>query len=65
MNQNSIFRSTRWRLTAIYTGVIGLLLTICGFGVWEAIAESHQGSIEVKSELGKGSTFTIKLPTSN
>jgi two-component system NtrC family sensor kinase len=35
-----------------------------GFGLaisW-SIAENHDGSIEVESELGKGSAFTLKLP---
>lgn len=36
---------------------LGLGLSIC-----QAIIERHSGSISVKSELGKGSVFTIKLP---
>ncbi len=35
----------------------GLGLAIC---TW--IAESHQGRIDVKSEVGRGSTFTVTLP---
>jgi signal transduction histidine kinase len=34
---------------------LGLHLSRC-------IVEAHDGSIEVKSELGKGSTFTVCLP---
>jgi len=35
----------------------GLGLSICAW-----IAESHHGRIEVQSDLGKGSTFTVLLP---
>ncbi len=36
---------------------IGLGLAVC-----KSIVERHQGSIEVKSEVGKGTTFAVKLP---
>ncbi len=36
---------------------IGLGLAVC-----KAIIERHEGHIEVESSMGKGTTFTIKLP---
>jgi heavy metal sensor kinase len=39
------------------TGGVGLGLSIADW-----IANAHQGKIEVKSEIGKGSTFTVHLP---
>lgn len=33
-----------------------------GLHLSRRIVEAHQGTIDVKSELGKGSTFTVRLP---
>lgn len=33
-----------------------------GLSVVQSLIEAHQGNIEVDSELGKGSVFTVKLP---
>ena len=54
MNQNSIFRSTRWRLTVFYTGVISVLFLLCGFGVWQAIVHAHRVTLERELESVAG-----------
>ena len=33
-----------------------------GLSITHGIIEKHEGKIEVKSEVGKGSEFVIKLP---
>jgi signal transduction histidine kinase len=33
-----------------------------GLAIAKAIAQTHQGDIQIQSELGKGSTFTVWLP---
>jgi len=33
-----------------------------GLAIAQKIIDSHRGSIDVESEVGKGTTFTIKLP---
>jgi signal transduction histidine kinase len=35
-----------------------------GLVIAQRIAHNHQGQIEVESEVGKGSTFTLRLPSS-
>ncbi len=34
-----------------------------GLSIVKGVVDAHQGSIHVKSEVGKGSTFTVLLPT--
>ena len=45
------------RFYKTYEGGLGLGLTIA-----RELADAHGGSIEVKSEYGKGSAFTVCLP---
>lgn len=49
------YRSHRSRETVAGTGI--------GLYISKAIVESHGGSISVRSEEGKGSTFIVSLPT--
>ncbi|NCS83011.1 HAMP domain-containing histidine kinase [Candidatus Saccharibacteria bacterium] len=49
------YRSHRSRETVAGTGI--------GLYISKAIVESHGGTISVQSEEGRGSTFTVSLPT--
>lgn len=49
------YRSHRSRETVAGTGI--------GLYISKAIVESHGGSISVRSEEGRGSTFTVSIPT--
>lgn len=49
------YRSHRSRETVAGTGI--------GLYISKAIVESHGGTISVRSEEGKGSTFIVSLPT--
>lgn len=49
------YRSHRSRETVAGTGI--------GLYISKAIVESHGGNISVRSEEGRGSTFTVSLPT--
>lgn len=46
MNQNQLFGRTRWRLASWYAGVMGIILGLCEFGLYEAVVHAHRVSIE-------------------
>jgi hypothetical protein len=41
MNHSQLFKLTRWRLALWYTAMMGVILSLCGFGLYEAIAHGH------------------------
>ena len=52
--QNRLFHLTRWRLASWYAVVMGLILSLCGWGVTQAIAHAHWVALEgeLKSVAG-------------
>jgi len=54
MNQNKLFNRTRWRLALWYAGVMGLILSVSGLGVYEAIAHAHRVAVDRELESVAG-----------
>ncbi len=54
MQQNQLFEKTRWQLACWYAGVMGVILSICGFGVYEAIAHAHKITLDRELESVAG-----------
>jgi two-component system OmpR family sensor kinase len=50
MNQNKLFNRTRTRLALSYAGVMGIILSLSGFAVYEAIAHAHRVAIDRELE---------------
>lgn len=64
MNQNKLFNQTRWRLALSYAAVMGLILSLLGFGVYKAIAHAHWVALERELESVAGTlhdTLELKL----
>lgn len=67
MKQNQLFNRTRWRLAFWYAGVIGVIFSISGCALYEAIAHAHWVTLnrELESVAGilhDGLEFKLKYP---
>ena len=54
MNQNKLFDPTRSQLAISYAAVMGLILSLLGFGVYRAIAHAHWVAIDRELESVAG-----------
>ncbi|MEG4799193.1 two-component system sensor histidine kinase RppB [Microcoleus sp. ARI1-B5] len=64
MNQNKLFNRTRSQLALSYATVMGLILSLLGFGVYKAIAHAHWIAIDRELESVAGTlhdSLEIKL----
>ncbi len=64
MNQNKLFNRTRWKLAISYAAVMGLILSLLGFGVYKAIAHAHWVALDRELESVAGTlhdSLEIKL----
>lgn len=46
MHQNRLFHQTRLQLAAWYAGVMGCILGLCGFGVYQVVAHAYEETID-------------------
>ena len=65
--QSRLFYLTRWRLASWYALVMGLILSVCGLGVYQAIAHAHWVALEgelnsVAGTLHDSIEQTLKQP---
>jgi signal transduction histidine kinase len=60
MNDNKLFLKTRFKLAIWYVFIMGLILSFCGFGVYETIVYIHWQSIQ-KELISVGGTIHDNL----
>lgn len=63
VNQNKLFTLTRWRLAGWYAGVMGIILSLCGLGIYEAIAHAHKITLNRELESVAGTLHDSLEPT--
>jgi signal transduction histidine kinase len=54
MQQNKLFTRTRWQLVAWYAAVMGFILSLLGFGVYQAIIHAHWRTLDRELEIVAG-----------
>jgi signal transduction histidine kinase len=54
MNQNKLFKITRIRLALCYVAVMGLILSLCGFGFYKAVFHAHALALDNEIESVAG-----------
>lgn len=54
MNQNKLFNLTRIRLALSYAMVMGLILSLCGFGVYKAVSHAYWITLDQEVESVAG-----------
>jgi signal transduction histidine kinase len=62
-NQTKLFHLTRWRLASWYAVVMGLILSLCGFGAYNAIAHAHWITLNRELESVAGTLHDSLEPT--
>ncbi|PMB11159.1 two-component sensor histidine kinase [Fischerella thermalis CCMEE 5273] len=61
--QIRLFHKTRWRLAALYAGIMGLILSLCGFAVYEVIIDAYLVSISRELESITSTLHDVIEPT--
>ena len=51
MNQNKLFQRTRIRLALWYAIIMGLILTVCGFGLYTTVSHAHSVALDRELEF--------------
>ncbi len=63
VNRNKLFAQTQLRLALWYAGVMGVILSLCGVGIYEAIAHAHWTTLEAELETVAGTLHDSLEPT--
>jgi signal transduction histidine kinase len=54
MHQSKLFTRTRWRLSAWYAGIMGVLLSLSGLAFYEMLAQAHWHALHLELESLSG-----------